>query len=614
MLVTLDWETYYDTDYTLRKLSTSEYVRHKQFEAISCSIKIGKRKPFCYFGEDIKKALAHIDWTNTILLAHHAQFDGLILTHHYGHTPKRWADTLGMARALHPKSERNDLASVAIHYGKTNKLAMPDFKGLHLKDLTKEMKRDVAAYNNGDVQSTYEVYSEMVKDFPVAELDLIDITVRMFAEPVLRVDLKKAKTELKREQDAKATAIEKSGVDLETLSSNPKFVKALEALGVAVPLKPSPSIPNKEIPAIAKSDEALQSFLLHPDPMVVNLVAGRLAAKSVIGETRAARMIMSGSGGLRLPIYLNYALAHTFRWSGGDKFNPQNLKQKKKVGGALRECILAPNGQVLVVVDAAQIEARVVAWLAEEEWILEAFRQQRDIYSEFATDAYGRVITKADKEERFVGKTCVLGLGFGMGGAKLQVTLLTQSINQGLDPVRLPTEICFSLVNTYRAKCQKIKSFWDYANNTLIGAMLSGRKLDYKGLEVAKESIRLPSGLRLLYPGLDANLSPGSFGMSDRVYDASYLANRGRSKIYGGLLVENIVQALARIIVADVMRQIALRYRVVMMTHDEVVFVTPKKEGQKALEWVIELMSQPPVWAPNLPLSAEGGFDVCYSK
>ena len=319
MFITLDFETYYDKDYTLRKLSTSEYIRNKQFEAISCSIKIDKRKPFCSFGEDIRTALSKIDWANVILLCHNTQFDGLILTHHYGHIPKRYADTLAMARALHPKAERNDLATVAQHYNCVNKLEMPDFKGIHLKDITKDLKKKIIAYNNGDVQSTYEVYQKMIKDYPVTELDLIDITIRMFTEPVLRVDLKKAKIELKREQDAKEVAIKASGQDIDTLSSNPKFCAALTALGVTVPTKPSPTIPGKEIPAVAKSDEALQSFLLHPDPKVVALVEGRFAAKSTIGESRAARLIMSGSGGLRLPIYLNYAMAHTLRWSGGDK-------------------------------------------------------------------------------------------------------------------------------------------------------------------------------------------------------------------------------------------------------------------------------------------------------
>lgn len=625
MLVTIDFETYYDSDYTLRKMSTSEYIRHKSFEAISCSIKIGKRKPFCYFGkEDIAKAFAKIEWSETILLAHHNHFDGLILSHHFGHVPKRYACTLSMARVLHPKSERNDLASVAVHYNVANKLEMPDFKGKHLKDIQKNERRAVATYNNGDVESCYQAYNKMLPDVPTDEMELIDVTVRMFADPVLRVDLKKAKEELKREQTTKAAAILNSDKDIDTLSSGPKFVASLSELGIDVPTKDSPSVRNedgtpKQIPAIAKSDESLQSLLLHPDKRVADLVAGRLAAKSTIGESRAARMIMSGSGGLRLPIYLNYAMAHTLRWSGGDKFNPQNLKQSQKVGGVLRECILAPKGDELVVVDSSQIEARIVAWLAGQEDVLEAFRALRDIYSEFATGAYGRVITKSDKEERFVGKTCILGLGFGMGGVKLQATLLTQSVNQGLDPVRLPLASCYDLVSTYRKTYTNIVKLWKTANNDFIGAMLSGRRHKFKCLQFDKDRCWLPNGLPLQYPELEANIVKTGSGFfkgdfAETVQDASYLAARARSKVYGGLLVENIVQALARIVVADAMREISRVYRVVMMTHDEVVFVAKRREAEKAFDWAVKIMSTPPVWAPDLPLNAEGGHDVCYSK
>lgn len=647
MLLTLDFETYYDDDYTLKKMSTSAYVRDPRFDVISCSIKKGKNKPFCYFGhEKIKQALDNIDWTKVVLLAHHTQFDGLILSHHFGKSPAKRACTLSMARAVHPKSERADLATVAVHYGVTNKLTMPDFKGKHFSDLTKQEIKEITAYNNADVQGCYEIYEKMLANgFPLSELDLVDITIKMFTEPVLLVDLKRAKKELKREQDAKFAAIEavdlvpdaadvkkavKEGATEKTkvheakkivLASSPKFVKALESLGVTVPMKPSPSVLGKQIPAVAKTDEELQALLLHPDPKVSALVEGRLAAKSTIGESRAARLIDYGSDGKKLPIYLNYAGAHTFRWSGGDKLNPQNFKQKAKVGGALRECILAPPGYQLVVVDAAQIEARVVAWLAGEESILDAFRNKRDIYSEFATVAYMRPISKADKEERFVGKTCVLGLGFGMGAPKLQYTVLTQSINQGLDPVRLPLEVCFGLVNKYRAMYAKIKELWALLNDQAIAAMLPKAMVpfDLKCLKFSPGGCKLPSGLTLLYPQLQANLVRTNrmfVGGTERVQDASYLSAHSRSKIYGGLLAENVVQALARIIVADVMREVAKHYRVVMMTHDEIVFLVPggKKEAKAALDWCIGLMSTSPEWAPNLPLSAEGGYDVRYSK
>jgi len=619
-LVTLDFETYHDDDYTLSKLATSEYVRDPRFEAISCAIKIDDNPTEVYFGQDIRRGLKTVDWANTILLCHHTQFDGLILSHHYNIVPAKYADTLSMARGLHPKGKSASLEEVAKKYGKTNKLKMPDFKGKHECQLTDEERQAITAYNGVDVDACREIYDEMVKSFPEAELDLVDVTVRMFCDPVLKVDLVSAQTELDREVAAKEKAIGDSGCDAKTLSSNKQFVAKLEELGIDVPKKPSPTVSGKMIPAVAKSDEALTALLAHPDEQVVKLVEGRLAAKSTIGESRALRLIKYGTG-MNLPIYLSYCGAHTMRWSGGDKLNPQNFKQAQKLGGALRSCIMAPDGHVLVVVDASQIEARFTAWLAGEEELLEDFRLKRDPYCAFASKAYGRPVTKADKEERFVGKTCVLGLGYGMGGAKLQTTILAQSTNQGLDPVRLPLDVCYTLVSVYRQMNSKIARMWGWLNDYGIRYMIEGENVEWKCLKFMQDAVEMPNGLKLQYPGLDGHITEkegtgffADMGRHAAVMDASYLTFKGRSKIYGGLFLENIIQCLARIKIGESMRKIAKRYRVVMSSHDEIVSVVPIAEAQEGLYWMLEQVSTPPVWAPDIPLAAEGGFDQRYSK
>lgn len=622
-LISLDFETYWDKDFTLKKMATSEYVRDDRFEALTCSIKVDDNATFCYVGrEAIEAGLAKVDWDDAVVLAHQAHFDGLILTHHFKRVPRRWACTLSMSRAIWPKSERNRLEDVAVRYNVVNKLPMPDFKGKHADDILADrpLRNAVIAYNNGDVESMHAVYREMMRrGFPDPELDLIDITVRMFAEPVLCVDMDLARDELKAEQDRRGAAISATGLDIKVLSSNKEFPAELEKLGVEVPTKPSPSVEGKRIPAIAKSDDALQNLLTHPDPRVVALVEGRLAAKSTIGETRPARMLARGAKGMRLPIYLNYYGAHTGRWSGGDKFNPQNFKQAKKVGGRLREAIMAPPGQHIVVVDASQIEARKTAWLAGEDWILEAFREGRDIYCEFAGQAYGRLITKADEEERFVGKTCVLGLGYGMGGPKLLFTIVTKSMEQTGVAVRLPLDVCFHLVTTYRNMCPNIVKLWKFMNDQGIAAMLSGNRLEYKCIAFDKGRIELPNGLALQYPSLSANISKkGSKffkgACEETVHDASYLGANGRNKIYGGLLTENVIQALARVGIGETMREVARSYRVVFMTHDELGFLAPASEAPAALAEATRLMAKPPIWAPNIPLSSEGKHGERYKK
>lgn len=643
MIVTVDFETYFDADYSLKKLSTSEYVRDKRFEALCASIKQGNKKPVVVWGHDaIGKALKKIDWTKHELLAHHTHFEGLILSHHYGIVPKKYRDTLSMGRALFAKSERNDLASIAERLGVDNKLGMPDFKGKRLADIDEPLRKAMTEYVTGDVESCAQSYEKMVERMPAMEMELIDITVRMFAEPVMRLNVALAKSEYDREKVERAALIaatdaartaealaaqgaltlpkpKKKGdpfTDERALSSNKVFPDLLRNVGIEPPMKTSRTT-GKPTYALSKTDEEFTDLVAHPDQAVVTLVRGRLAAKSTIGETRAARLLRSGSNRKKLPVYLNYCGAHTTRWSGGDKLNYQNFKKK----GDLRKAILAPPGQRLVVIDSSQIEARVLAWLAGEEWVLEAFREKRDLYVEFASVAYGKPVTKADKLERFVGKTCVLGLGFQMGAPKLQKTILNQSINQGLDPVRLDLSLCYTLVNAYRQKNRKIEALWEKMHTDVMPDLAlfgEGEAGKWKAITWGKEYIGLPNGLELHYPDCRVQISKSNAGGLGRpsqvIRDASYKTIEGRTKLYGGLLTENVVQALARVVVAEQMLAIAERFRVVMMTHDEVVYLAPAKTADQALAWGLEVMHTPPVWAPDLPVAAEGGHDVCYSK
>ena len=640
--VTLDFETYYDNNYTLRKLSTSEYIRDSWFAVISVAIKIGDGDTKVYFGtRDVAKALDAVDWADTNLLAHHAHFDGLILTHHFGHAPRYWLDTLSMARALHPRTESKSLEEVARHYNVINKLAMPDFRGKHAHDLTDEEVGAIRLYNARDVDVTAEVYERMRPRMPANEMDLIDVTVAMFTEPFMELDIPLARRELKREIKERETRIEasnalevarshgiavkpkKRGVKVDNervLASNKIFSQVLEATGITVPTKIS-KYNGKETYALSKQDEEFTDLMGLANPVVVRLVDGRLAAKSTIGETRAARLLTSGMDGKRLPVYLNYCGAHTTRWSGGDKLNYQNLKKR----GDIRKAIKAPKGFQLVVIDSATIEVRVLAWLAREEWLLEAFRKGDDPYCLFGADVYGRTITKADKLERFVSKCCVLGLGYQMWAPKLQTTILAQSINQGMEPVRLDLDVCIDLASKYRDKAVRTKALWKLMNKEVIDYLVNDvckGEMEIRGIVVRKGEIQLPGHLSLLYPGahrsypkaVKLDIAPNADPDDTIREDAKYDTPMGESKLYGGLLTENVVQYLARIIVAEQMRIISKRHRVVMFTHDEVVFLAKTRDAPAALAWGLEIMKTSPSWAPDLPVSAEGGYDRVYSK
>lgn len=612
MLVTLDFETYYDADYTLKKLSTSEYIRDARFEAINCSLLIDDGTPFVVWGTDeIQYALDEIDWTDAELLAHHAHFEGLILSHHFAVKPRTYRDTLSMARGVFAKSERNDLATLAERLGVANKLAMPDFKGKRFKDLTEAEREAIGTYVKGDVLACYQAYEKLLPRVPAEEMDLINTTVRMFAQPRILLDVPRVEAELVREVARKEAEVIASGVDKSVLMSNDKLAAKMVELGVRPPTKVSPTT-GKVAWAMAQTDLEFTALQKFPDPRVAALVKGRLAVKSTIAETRAARLLTAGRGGQALPIYLNYCGAHTTRWSGGDKMNFQNLER----GGELRKSLLAPPGHVLVVVDSSQIEVRVLAWLAGERWLLDAFQRKEDPYCIFGTRAYGHAITKADKEERQNSKICVLALGYGMGAWKLQQTFAWGINGPAID---LPMEVCEGFVRTYRSSSQAVTGLWRRLAD-VIGDMSRGREGAYKCLSWRGDEVGLPNGMTLHYPDTHATFESRRMGpmfgnrVEDTVVEASYRGSRSRQKLYGGLMTENMVQALARVIVAGQMAEIDRRYQAVMMSHDEVVYMVPEAEAQEALDFGLTAMRKRPAWAPDIPLDAEGGYAQNYSK
>lgn len=632
-IVTIDFETYYDKDYTLSgKINISEYIRDDRFHAHGVGIKIGNGKTLWYTGKNIPLALREIDWSKCAMLAHNTAFDGFICSHVYDIRPAVYLDTLSMARAAHGHHMRHDLDTIAKAHGLAGKVkrdALADTKGK--QQLTDKEERALGAYCVDDVDDTYKIFWKLFDHIPDKELQLIDITQKMFSDPVLRIDIPRVQKELEKEVGGKAAALLRSGASVEDLMSNEKFAELLRRVGANPPMKISPST-GKLTYAFAKSDLEFQKLLLqNSNKQVVALAEARLKIKSTIGETRAARFLEAGKNGMCLPILLNYSGAHTHRWSGGNKMNLQNLKR----GGELRRSILAPKGHVIVVADSAQIEARVLAWLAGQTDVVDAFKNKRDLYSEFATlvfgypvdrkkaatnehgqyvDKNGRVVEdKKDAHfpqemEGFVGKVCVLGLGYGMGWKKFQHTLESGAMGM---VVKLSEQQCRAAVDLYRSRNYKIRQLWKTMDG-IIASMLTGTHGEFGPLTYGKGYIQLPSGLFLQYYGLHGEAEVRHDDLV--VNEATYLTRQGRSKIYGGLLTENVVQALARCIIADQMLEISKKYRICTMSHDEIVVVCPKKDADRCLQDMIRIMSTPPEWAEGLPLAAEGGWSVNYSK
>lgn len=606
-IITLDFETYYDKEYSLRSktLNMSEYIRSDEFLAHGVALKRGGRKTRWYYGEQINRILNSIDWTKSAMLCHNTAFDGFICSHHYNIVPAFYLDTLSMARAVHGHHLPLDLDSLARMHGlagKVKKAALESTKGL--RELPLDLLKRLGEYAIDDVDDTFELFFKMYDYMPDDELRLVDLTIRLFADPVLLVDTDRVQQELEKEVGAKTAALLKSGALSSDLMSNPKFAAQLAQAGVTPPMKISPTT-GKLTFAFAKTDAGFTALADHPNPQVQALYEARRRVKSTIGETRAIRFIEAGKDGMAMPVFLHYSGAHTHRWSGGNKLNLQNLVR----GGELRRSLLAPPGHVVVVSDSEQIEARVNAWLAGQDDIVQAFANKQDVYKLMASSIYGIPVDQISDMQRFLGKVCVLGLGYGMGAVKLRTTLAQGAL--GGPPVHLTIEECERIVNIYRSKNWKIRQLWKTMDH-VITSMITGFEGQYGPLSYGRGHIKLPNGLFLHYPHLQAH---PEVRRDDLVYtEASYKTRRGRTKIYGGLLTENVTQALARCIIGEQMLEVSDMYRVVTSTHDEIVTIAPEHQAEQCLDDLTRIMSKAPDWAPGLPLGAKGGYDVCYSK
>jgi len=614
-IVTIDFETYYDREYSLSKMTTEAYIRDPRFEVVGVAIKVNDQEVDWYSGADPGGFLHAIDYSNKAILCHNTAFDGAILSWKFGIRPKLWLDTLSMARPLHSMTVGGSLKALATYYRLGDKGdEVLRTMGMRRRDFTPEQMAAYADYCIQDVNLTYRLFKKMAKGFPQEELLVIDQTLRMYTEPKLELDPVVLDAHLEAIHERKQALLYKLGGEEKAkkfLMSNNKFADLLRAFGVEPPMKTSPTT-GKQTYAFAKNDTAFTALLEHPKAAVRTIVEARLGTKSTIEETRTNRFLEIAERG-PLPIMLNYYGAHTGRFSGGDKVNLQNLPR----GGALRKALAAPDGHMIVACDSSQIEARLVAYLAGQDDLVQSFREGRDVYSEFATDVYQRPVTKADKVERHVGKTCILGLGYGMGAPKFQHSLAT-----GFISVKVEDHEAQKIVNLYRNKYNRIQALWNRCNHEL-GKMVAGAKGDLCDLvSYDAEGIILPNGLRVRYPALRGTANGYEYINDARVY-RKFIAARVAggelpeltwTKIYGGKVVENITQAVARIVVSEQMVRIGRRYPVALQVHDEIVCVVPEAEADACKQFMMDVMSTPPKWAPDLPVACEADVGVNYGE
>lgn len=613
-LLVLDFETFYSNEYTLKKLTTEAYVRDARFEALCVGFREPDGKLDWLPMEDgnLQAFFRSVDWSQTAVVCHHAHFDGLILSHHYGVKPAYWFDTLSMGRLIVGNHLSVSLASLAAHFGLAPKsIDYESFKGKRWHEMS---DREQQALGDGcahDVELTYQLFQKLLPLVPRAELDLIDLTVRMFTEPVIEGDIEELDRIAEVERARKQTAMDSLGITSKELASADKFATILTGLGVEVEMKTTPK--GNSIPALAATDDFMKELLEDENEVVAALASARVGARSSIDETRASRLADAARRG-NLPIYLGYCAAHTCRWGGGDKVNFQNFRR----GGEIRKALRAPDGHLLLVVDASQIECRLLEYVAGEEQALEDFRKGGDPYVAIASEFYGRTITKADKPERGMGKQIRLSCGYGAGGASIVSTAKRGTYGP---PVTLTDAEGLAARDLYRRSRPGVVNLWkqgDWALEHMGSAGSDHVDVNFQewgpvGVQCNGDGsgwIALPGGPKMLYT-LEWDAEERGWKRKTR---------KGWSRIWGGHLVENLIQYLARCYVGEIMVDVKNTFpdlRLAWMSHDELVYVgrdTKYDPPEIYLDALLSRFRTPPAWAPDLPLDAEGSLSKVYEK
>lgn len=610
----VDFETYYDKDYSLTKMSTEDYVNDHRFEIVLVGITWSDGSRVWTTGTK-----AHIaEWLDrqgiydSFIIAHNGFFDFLILAVHFGRVPKMMCCTLKMAYVY----VRPHVVSCSLD-NCLKALDAPVKKGDEVKHMLGRTRqslsaKEMQAYANyclDDCEGTMFIFKELAPQFPKEEFQIIDMTLRMWTQPQLLLDANLLAQNLREVREKKAQQMRQlpPSITEKDLRSNPKFAKVLQSYGIEVPMKVSKTT-KEETYAFAKTDtgwkELEDKWGDHPE--VGPLLVARVGAKSTIEESRSVRLLNIATKYKKFRIPLMYYGAHTGRYGGREGINAQNLPRVDK--SRMRFAVRAPKGCVVLAADLAQIEARITAWLAGCKDLVEGFRRDEDLYSRFATRVFNEFVppgkearNSVDKMRRFVGKTCILGLGFGMGPPRLKTTLRK-------DNLKFTIQQTSAMVNLYRGEYWQIPALWKQFDSA-IPVIADGRgQVEIGPVTLGKNTIVLPNGMPLTYPNCRLREVEDEEGR--RKMRWSYRFGTEVRFLWGGTLTENVVQALARIVVMRNMVTIKkeLGLRPALQQHDELDYVLFEDDAEDVAKAITEIMSTPPEWAPDLPVAVEVNY------
>lgn len=612
-LIVIDFETYYDKEYSLSKLSTEEYIRDERFETIGVAVKKNNEPTQWLSGEDceIRGFLDSFNLNNSFVVGHNMRFDAAILAWRYGICPAGLGDTMGMGQILHGLTSSVALKSLSDLYGIGEKgTEVENALGKRRQDFNVHALARYGDYCMNDVDLTHSLFRYMVSKMTKQELKLIDITIRMFTEPVLELNKAVLLEHLHKTRKIKEELLNGSGVDKDQLMSNVKFAEALRSLNVEPPTKISPAT-GKETFAFSKTDEGFQALTEHEDPRVQALVAGRLGNKSTIEETRTENFIGIANRGL-LAVPLKYCGAvKSHRWSGVDHVNLQNIPRKSP----LRKAIQAPKGYKIVAADLSNIELRLAYWFAGAESKVQLVRDGVDLYKSTASEITRIPYEEVSDDIRYLFKVVNLSGIYGVGAITMAKTLKLGGVAKDLNEVKAIVgafrETNPELVAAWRTAGEMLRAVYErqafsMGNNNVITAHLAADNISPL---LGTSGMMKPNGMVLGLPNLRklTTATGESWAFDAKVGRAVIPEYTHPAKTF-----QRCIQSLARDIIAEHLVLTASKYKVALTVHDELVIVCKDDEVDECVKYTQKVMTTPPAWCPDLPLACEIGVGDNY--
>ena len=581
----LDYETYYDKSCSIKTLGALGYFSHPQFDAYMVSVVGDEGTQFVGHPKDF-------DWeklNGNIVLSHNASFDETLYL--YGVEQKWWASCephewhCTADLAAYCKLPRSLKGSTGALFDLTvDKSTRDNMSGKRWEEMTDEFQKEVSDYALKDSELCLRLWQTLSEKWPEVERNISRLNRKIVQEGI-PID----ETLLKKQLEVIKVKLFEAEEQIPWLGEKPLLSRAaFDQQCLLVGLEPpvSLSVNDEESKKwIEYNEREFKWITAVKDWRRINALKKKL--ESFDYATMSDGRYYGGC---------MYFGAHTGRFSGsGGNLNLQNLPREEMFGVNLRHLISPPSNKRLIAVDLSQIEVRTLCWLANDKEMLKEIESTDDIYEAFAIrfgmwDKDAGVLKKEDAKLRHAVKAMVLGCGYGAGAPRFAAMS------------NISEDVATKRVKKYRMKMRKVKNLW----GTYTG--------DIEGSHQAKDefSVELPSGRVLNYGMLRGHAEGG------RLHFISKMPRHGKYidvRLWGGLVAENVSQALARDIFSDMLLRVEKAgYKIIMHVHDEMVIEADESESEEVLQNVIKIMSEPPTWIPDIPVAAEGSILTKYEK